>query len=69
MIVIKVLRIVREVKGRLVFEFGVRRVYFYDVVNLGVRSVYISGVIGMLNILVDFMYGILFFGIMVYFYV
>ena len=69
LIATKASRIVREAKGRPVFEFGARRAHSYDAANLGARSAYISGVTGTSNTLADFMYGIPSSGTMAHSYV
>ncbi|MFA7417289.1 MAG: nicotinate phosphoribosyltransferase [Acholeplasma sp.] len=62
-------RIVREAKGRPVFEFGARRAHSYDAANLGARSAFIGGVTGTSNTLADYMYGVPASGTMAHSYV
>ncbi|WP_025724906.1 nicotinate phosphoribosyltransferase [Acholeplasma granularum] len=69
LIATKTSRIVREAKGRPVFEFGARRAHSYDAANLGARSAYIGGVTGTSNTLADFMFGIPSSGTMAHSYV
>lgn len=46
LIATKANRIVRQAKGRPVFEFGARRAQGYDGANYGARAAYIGGVVG-----------------------
>lgn len=46
LIATKANRIVRQAKGRAVFEFGARRAQGYDGANYGARAAYIGGVVG-----------------------
>lgn len=46
LIATKANRIVRQAKGRAVFEFGARRAQGYDGANYGARASYIGGVVG-----------------------
>jgi len=46
LIATKANRIVRQAKGRGVFEFGARRAQGYDGANYGARAAYIGGVVG-----------------------
>ncbi len=69
LIATKASRIVREAKGRPVFEFGARRAHSYDAANLGARSAYIGGVVGTSNTLAEKMFGIPALGTMAHSYV
>ena len=69
LIATKASRIVREAKGRPVFEFGARRAHSYDAANLGARSAYIGGVTGTSNTLAEYMFGIPSSGTMAHSYV
>ncbi len=69
LIATKASRIVREAKGRPVFEFGARRAHSYDAANLGARSAYIGGVTGTSNTLAEYLYGVPAVGTMAHSYV
>lgn len=69
LIATKASRIVREAKGRPVFEFGARRAHSYDASILGARSAYIGGVIGTSNVIAEQLYGIPSVGTMAHSYI
>lgn len=69
LIATKASRIVREAKGRPVFEFGARRAHSYDAANLGARSAFIGGVTGTSNTLAEYLYGVPAVGTMAHSYV
>lgn len=69
LIATKTSRIVREAKGRPVFEFGARRAHSFDAANLGARSAYIGGVTGTSNTLAGHMFNIPALGTMAHSYV
>ncbi|CDR30709.1 Nicotinate phosphoribosyltransferase 2 [Acholeplasma oculi] len=69
LIATKTSRIVREAKGRPVFEFGARRAHSFDAANLGARSAYIGGVTGTSNTLAGRLFNIPALGTMAHSYV
>lgn len=58
LIATKANRIVRQAKGRTVFEFGARRAQGYDGANYGARAAYIGGADGTATVSAGKMFGI-----------
>lgn len=69
LIATKANRIVRQAKGRPVFEFGARRAQGYDGANYGARAAYIGGVTGTATVSAGQMFGIPVIGTMAHSFV
>ena len=69
LIATKANRIVRQAKGRPVFEFGARRAQGYDGANYGARASYIGGVTGTATVSAGQMFGIPIIGTMAHSFV